>query len=223
VSGAAHRQGAGATGAVDQDAGTAVGTAHRKTAGEAPQPGPAVVLVGPMGVGKSTVGQVLAERLATTFRDTDTDIVAAAGKPISDIFVDEGESHFRELERRVVGGVRAAHRGGVARRIVATALAEHRGVLALGGGAVLSGDTRALLAGLPVVFLDMGVAEAVRRVGLDAPRPLLVVNPRQRWRELMAERRPLYTEVARAVVATDGRTPQDVAEAALDALELKQA
>jgi shikimate kinase len=207
VSGAAHRQGAGATGAVDQDAGTAVGTAHRKTAGEAPQPGPAVVLVGPMGVGKSTVGQVLAERLATTFRDTDTDIVAAAGKPISDIFVDEGESHFRELERRAV----------------ATALAEHRGVLALGGGAVLSGDTRALLAGLPVVFLDMGVAEAVRRVGLDAPRPLLVVNPRQRWRELMAERRPLYTEVARAVVATDGRTPQDVAEAALDALELKQA
>lgn len=160
-----------------------------------------------MGVGKTTVGRVLAERLGTGFRDTDTDIVETAGKPISEIFVDEGEPHFRELERRAV---RAA-------------VAEHRGVLALGGGAILDEGTRALLADLPVVFLEMGVAEAVKRTGLDAPRPLLAVNPRQRWRELMEQRRPLYTEVARAVVSTEGRTPEDVADAVLDALELKDA
>lgn len=169
--------------------------------------GPAIVLVGPMGVGKTTVGRVLAERLGTGFRDTDTDIVESAGKPISEIFIDEGEPHFRELERQAV---RAA-------------VAEHHGVLALGGGAILDGGTRALLADLPVAFLEMGVAEAVKRTGLDAPRPLLAVNPRQRWRELMEERRPLYTEVARAVVSTEGRTPEDVADAVLDALELKDA
>ncbi|MEU8351761.1 shikimate kinase, partial [Streptomyces sp. NPDC048845] len=82
---------------------------------------------------------------------------------------------------------------------------------------------RGLLAGLPVVFLDVALADAVKRVGLDAPRPLLAVNPRQQWRALMEERRPLYTEVARAVVATEGRTPEDVAEAVLDALELRKA
>ena len=95
-------------------------------------------------------------------------------------------------------------------------------MLALGGGAILDADTRALLAGLPVVFLAMDVAEAVKRVGLDAARPLLAVNPRRQWRELMEARRPLYTEVARAVVATDDRTPEEVAEAVLDALELKE-
>ncbi|MDX3077199.1 shikimate kinase [Streptomyces sp. MI02-7b] len=168
---------------------------------------PVVVLVGPMGVGKTTVGELLAERLGVTCRDTDADIVAAEGRPISDIFVEDGEEHFRALEARAV---RAA-------------LAEHPGVLALGGGAVLSEDTRKLLAGLPVVFLDMDVAEAVRRVGLDAARPLLAVNPRRQWRELMDARRPLYTEVARAVVSTQDRTPEDVADAVLDALELKTA
>ncbi|PLW74671.1 shikimate kinase, partial [Streptomyces sp. DJ] len=81
----------------------------------------------------------------------------------------------------------------------------------------------ALLAGRPVVFLDVALADAVRRVGLDAPRPLLAVNPRQRWRELMEARRPLYTEVARAVVSTDGLDPEQVADAVLDALELRKA
>ncbi|MCM2579464.1 shikimate kinase [Streptomyces meridianus] len=170
------------------------------------RPGPVAVLVGPMGVGKSTVGRVLAERLGVGFRDTDEDIVRAAGKPVSDIFVDEGEPRFRELERQAV----------------ADAVAGHRGILALGGGAVMDDGTRALLAGLPVVFLDVGVGEAVKRVGLNAPRPLLAVNPRQRWRELMEQRRPLYTEVARAVVTTDDRTPEEAAEAVLDALELRK-
>ncbi|MBW5482067.1 shikimate kinase [Streptomyces bambusae] len=158
-----------------------------------------------MGSGKSTVGALLAERLGVPYRDTDADIVAAEGRPISDIFVDEGEPYFRELERQAV----------------AAAVAEHAGVLALGGGAVLDAGTRALLSGLPVAYLSMDVEEAVRRVGLGAARPLLAVNPRRQWRELMEARRHLYTEVARVVVATDDRTPEEVAQAVLDALELK--
>lgn len=168
---------------------------------------PLVVLVGPMGVGKSTVGQLLAERLGVGYRDTDEDIVAAQGRSIAEIFVDEGEPAFRELEKNAVR----------------TALAGHDGVLALGGGAVLDADTRALLAGQRVVYLSMDVEEAVRRTGLNAARPLLAVNPRKQWRELMDARRHLYEEVAASVVATDGRTPEEVAQAALDALELKEA
>ena len=168
---------------------------------------PAVVLVGPMGVGKSTVGRLLAERLGLGYRDTDEDIVAHEGRTIAEIFVDEGEPAFRALEKRAVH----------------TALAEHEGVLALGGGAVLDADTRALLAGHRVVYLSMDVEEAVKRTGLNVARPLLAVNPRRQWRELMEARRHLYEEVATAVVATDGRSPEEVTRAALDALELKEA
>ncbi|WP_340383005.1 shikimate kinase [Streptomyces sp. SS7] len=169
--------------------------------------GPLIVLVGPMGVGKSTVGQLLAERLGAGFRDTDDDIVAAQGRSIAEIFVDEGEEAFRAIEKQAV------------RR----ALAEHTGVLALGGGSVLDADSRALLADRRVVYLSMDVEEAVQRTGLNAARPLLAVNPRKQWRELMEARRGLYEEVATAVVATDGRTPEEVTRAALDALELKEA
>ncbi|MFJ8821915.1 shikimate kinase [Streptomyces sp. NPDC102467] len=169
--------------------------------------GPKVVLVGPMGVGKSTVGDMLAERLDTVFRDTDDDIVGAQGRTIAEIFVDDGEARFRALEKAAV----------------ATALAEHDGVLALGGGAILDAETRALLAGHHVVYLSMDVDEAAKRTGLNVARPLLAVNPRKQWRELMEARRHLYTEVAAVVVATDGRGPDEVAQAVLDALELKQA
>ncbi|MBL3665991.1 shikimate kinase [Streptomyces sp. M2CJ-2] len=160
-----------------------------------------------MGVGKSTVGRLLAERLGVDHRDTDDDIVAAQGRSIAEIFVDEGESAFRAIEKQAVR----------------TALAEHEGVLALGGGAILDADTRALLAGERVVYLSMDVEEAVKRTGLNAARPLLAVNPRKQWRELMEARRHLYEEVATAVVATDGRTPEEVTRSALDALEMKQA
>ncbi|MFG2678682.1 shikimate kinase [Streptomyces sp. NPDC048392] len=167
---------------------------------------PLVVLVGPMGVGKSTVGQLLAGRLGVGYRDTDEDIVSARGRSIAEIFVDEGEPAFRELEKSAVR----------------TALTGHEGVLALGGGAILDADTRALLTGQRVAYLSMGVEEAVKRTGLNAARPLLAVNPRKQWRELMEARRHLYEEVATVVVATDGRTPEEVTRAALDALELKE-
>lgn len=169
--------------------------------------GPVVVLVGPMGVGKSTVGRLLADRLGVAFRDTDDDIVAAQGRSISDIFVTDGEETFRALEKAAV----------------ARALDEHAGVLALGGGAVLDAGTRARLAGCRVVYLSMEVDEAARRTGLGAARPLLAVNPRKQWRELMQARRPLYEEVATVQVATDRRTPEEVAQAALEALGLGEA
>lgn len=168
--------------------------------------GPLVVLVGPMGSGKSTVGALLAELVDAPYRDTDADIVAAEGREIADIFIEDGEEHFRALEREAVR----------------TAVAEHAGVLALGGGAILDAGTRELLSGLPVAYLSMDVDEAVRRVGLNTARPLLAVNPRRQWREMMEARRHLYTEVARVVVATEGRTPEEVADAVLDALELKK-
>ncbi|GGW66388.1 MULTISPECIES: shikimate kinase [Streptomyces] len=169
--------------------------------------GPLVVLVGPMGVGKSTVGQQLADRLGVAYRDTDDDIVAAAGRTIADIFVEEGEAAFRAVEKAAV----------------LRALAGHDGVLALGGGSILDEETRGLLAGQRVVYLSMDVEEAVKRTGLNAARPLLAVNPRKQWRELMESRRHLYEGVATAVVPTDGRTPEEVTQAVLDALELKQA
>ncbi|MEV7107808.1 3-dehydroquinate synthase [Streptomyces atroolivaceus] len=168
--------------------------------------GPLIVLVGPMGVGKSTVGELLAGRLGTTYRDTDADVVATAGKAIPEIFFDDGEERFRALERQAVRD----------------AIAQHPGVLALGGGAVLDAETRALLGGLPVVCLSMDVDEAVRRVGLNTARPLLAVNPRRQWRELMDARRPLYEEVATVTVATDARTPEEVAQAIIEALELPE-
>ncbi len=156
---------------------------------------PAVVLVGPPGSGKTTVGRLLADRLGVAFRDTDDDVVAAAGSSIADLFVTRGEPAFRELER---AAVRAA-------------LADHDGVLALGGGAVLDPATRRLLAGHCVVLLDVGPSDAAARVGLNRDRPLLLGNVRARLRELLEARRPLYQEVATVVVATDGRAPADVA------------
>lgn len=154
-----------------------------------------VVLVGPPGAGKTTVGQHLADLLGVAFRDTDDDVASAAGLSVTDIFVERGEAAFRELERAAV----------------AAALHEHDGVLALGGGAVLDPATRALLAGVPVVFLDVGISDAARRVGFNRDRPLLLGNPRAQWLRLMEHRRPLYEEVATARVPTDGRTPEEVA------------
>ncbi len=164
--------------------------------------GPAVVLVGPMGAGKTTVGQLLAASLGVPFRDVDADIEAVAGKPIPEIFFDEGEEHFRALERAAV----------------AVALAESDGVLALGGGAILAPETRAALRGHRVVFLSVDLADAVNRVGMGAGRPLLAINPRATMRYLLEQRRPLYEEVASVTVKTDGRTPEDVAVEVREAL-----
>jgi shikimate kinase len=163
---------------------------------------PRVVLVGPMGAGKTTVAGLLGAAWGLPVRDTDADVEAAAGRSVADIFVESGEQAFRELERTAV----------------AAALREHDGVLALGGGAVLDPATRDLLRDHRVVFLRVGLSDAVSRVGLGVGRPLLLGNVRGRIKALLDERTPIYEEVAGLTVDTDGRTPEDVAREIEEAL-----
>jgi shikimate kinase len=169
--------------------------------------GPLLVLVGPPGAGKTTVGTRVAAQLGVPFRDTDADVEAATGTTVADLFLQHGEPHFRALEEQAV----------------ARALADHRGLLALGGGAVLSDATRALLvahgrAGGTVVWLDVDVASAAKRVGLSRDRPLLAVNPRAMLRTMLEARAPLYAEVATVTVATAGRPVDDVVAEVLAAV-----
>jgi shikimate kinase len=160
------------------------------------------VLVGPPGAGKTTVGTLVAGRLGLLFRDTDADIEERAGKPIPDIFVEDGEPAFRALEAAAV----------------AAALDTFGGVLALGGGAVMNGVTQARLAGHTVVYLSVGIADAAARVGLNRDRPLLLGNVRSRLKALLDERVPTYQKVATATVRTDGRSPDSVAGEVLEAI-----
>ncbi len=158
--------------------------------------GPLVVLVGPPGSGKTTVGRALARLTGTALRDTDADVAAAAGRSIPDIFVTDGEPAFRAMEKAAV----------------AAALAEHRGVLALGGGAVLAPETRALLAEHTVAFLSVTMPTGVKRTGLSSNRPLLTgVNPRATYKSLLDARAALYEEVATIVVRTDDIGVNEVA------------
>ncbi len=145
------------------------------------------------------MGTAVADMLGLSFRDTDADVEEATGTSVADLFVQHGEEHFRALEEQAV----------------ARALAEHDGVLALGGGAVTSAGTRQLLvahgrAGGVVVWLDVDLPSAARRVGLSRDRPILGVNPRAMLRRMLEARAPLYAEVATATVPTGGREPADV-------------
>jgi shikimate kinase len=160
---------------------------------------PVLVLVGPPASGKTTVGTGIAEILGVPFRDTDADVEDVAGTTVADLFVQYGEPHFRALEEQAV----------------ARALADCEGVLALGGGAVTSAATRELLVGYGrdggrVVWLDVDLASAARRVGLSRDRPILGVNPRAMLRTMLEARAPLYAEVATARIPTAGREPGDV-------------
>lgn len=169
---------------------------------------PRVVLVGPPGSGKSTVLRALAHRLDLPGRDTDADVERTSGRTISDIFVEQGEPAFRDLERDAV----------------AVALAEHPGVLALGGGAVLDPSTQERLAayaaaGGVVVFLDVSLSAAAPRVGFNTSRPLLLGNPRAQWQALMNSRRPVYERLATFTVVTDRLRPAEVADAVAEHLQ----
>jgi shikimate kinase len=157
--------------------------------------GPRVVLIGPPGAGKSTVAGIVSGRLGLPVLDTDAAIETAEGRSISDIFVDDGEPAFRALERDAV----------------LAALTAEVGVVAVGGGAPMIPEVAAALECRTVVFLDVGIADAARRVGFAQSRPLLAVNPRASWVAMMNERRPTYERLATHVVDTAGRSPDDVA------------
>lgn len=165
-----------------------------------------IVLVGPPGSGKSTVGELLAGQLGVPYHDGDTDIEARAGRRIADIFTTEGEPAFRAIEEEAV----------------AAGLAEHEGVYALGGGAVLSENTRKLLNEHTVVFLSVGMAEGVRRTGMSTPRPVLAgLNPRATYKALLDARLPIYRAVATVEIDTDERSPEDVVTAILEWLRVQ--
>ena len=167
-----------------------------------------MILIGPPGAGKSTIGRKLARELGVSLYDTDTGIEEDTGRSIPEIFAADGEQEFRRIEERVV------------RHAI---LAEH-GVVSLGGGAILSVATRDLLRGRTVVYLEISVSEGLRRTGASTNRPLLNGDdPSAKYRELMRIRRPLYREVAAIRVRTDGRSPGRVVRAILVRLGVEPA
>jgi shikimate kinase len=157
---------------------------------------PVAILIGPPGSGKSTIGALLADRLGVGFTDTDVLVESVAGKQVSDIFIEDGEPAFRELERAAV----------------ARALAVGNGVVAVGGGAVLDPQTQAGLAGHTVIYLETGFAEAAKRVGFNQARPLLIGNPRATLKILLDQRIPVYQRLATMTVGTDNREPAEIAD-----------
>ncbi|MFX4273190.1 shikimate kinase [Propionibacteriaceae bacterium Y1685] len=160
-----------------------------------------IAIVGAPGAGKSTVGRLLAERLGVGFTDVDARIEQQTGRTIREIFADQGEPAFRALEEQAT----------------AEALAG-TGVVALGGGAVLSPAVREQLADVTVVWLEVTAAKAINRAGLDQARPLLMGNVRGTLIKLLAERTPLYQQVATHTVTNDGDDPAVVVDQILGLL-----
>ena len=154
-----------------------------------------IILIGPPGAGKSSIGKNLAKKLEQPFCDTDQLIEEQSGKSIAEIFIDSGEAQFREIEKAVVLQV----------------LQDRTGVIALGGGSVLDDDVQAKLQRMSdVVFLDVSISNAAPRVGFNRDRPLLVGNPRQQWIALMEKRRPIYEKLAKITISTDNKKVNEV-------------
>jgi shikimate kinase len=184
-------------------------TASNQTGVTRATPFQPVVLIGAPGAGKTTVGGALAARLGVGFTDTDAIVEAAAGKPVSDIFVTDGEPEFRRLERAAVAAALAPGAG-----------AAGLGIIGLGGGAVMDEQTQARLAGQRVVYLETGFAALAKRVGLDRARPLLIgTNPRAQLKALLEQRLPVYGRLAWLTVSTDDREPDEIAAEIAVAIE----
>ncbi len=168
---------------------------------------PRIILIGPMGSGKTTIGQKLSADLGIEFRDTDQMIVSQSGREISDIFIEEGEEAFRSLEKI----------------ILRTALLEDSTVLALGGGACLSFDAQSAIraSGAFTVYLKISLSQVSARVGFNQGRPLLMGNPRAQWQSLMNERAPIYEGIASYIVEVDGQSIDDISSEIAFAYELR--
>lgn len=168
---------------------------------------PRIILIGPMGSGKTSTGRQLASDLAMKFRDTDEMIVSQSGREISDIFIEEGEDAFRSLEKI----------------ILRTALLEDETVLSLGGGACVSIDAQSALraSGAFVVYLKISLSQVASRVGFNQGRPLLMGNPRAQWQSLMNERAPIYEGIASYIVEVDGMSVNEIANEIAFAYELR--
>jgi shikimate kinase len=148
-----------------------------------------LVLIGPPGAGKSTVGKALADHLAVEFSDTDALIEQKTGKSITDIFVVDGEPVFRAIELETLASV----------------LKSDSAIVSLGGGAPISDEAQALISnsGSQVVFLDVSLSTAAPRVGFNRDRPLLLGNPRAQWQALSDQRRPIYERLANQIIKVD--------------------
>lgn len=148
-----------------------------------------VVLIGAPGSGKSTVGAALAKVLALDFIDTDLLIEEREGKAITDIFVVDGEPHFRAVELETLKHV----------------LTLNDVVISLGGGAPISDQAQQLInsSESTVIFLDVSLATAAPRVGFNRDRPLLLGNPRAQWQALSDKRRPIYEALADVSIKVD--------------------
>lgn len=154
-----------------------------------------IILIGPPGCGKSTVGRLLAKELDLSFLDSDAEVAKQAGKSISDIFLEEGEAKFRERERAAV----------------LQGLMSDVGVIALGGGSILDPEVFAKLEAEPkVVYLEVSISNAAPRVGFNTDRPLLVGNPRQQWLKLFEARREKYEHLGKIRISTNNRKPKEV-------------
>lgn len=166
-----------------------------------------VVLIGPPGAGKSSVGKALAKELSLPFIDSDSEIEKAAGKKISEIFVEDGEPHFRAMEVDKVKQL----------------LRDFTGVISLGGGAPINKEISDILETVdyPVIFIDVSIAQAAIRIGFNKDRPLLLINPRQQWINLMSQRRPVYEKLATDTVSSDSKKPHEVAKIILEKIKAK--
>ena len=165
---------------------------------------PRLILIGPPGCGKSTVGAALAQKLTIDFIDTDVAIEASYGHKISDIFVDKGEEFFRDLEFKVLD----------------QSLMKEDCVLSLGGGAPIAQRAQEILktAKAPIFFLDVSLAVAAPRVGFNRDRPLLLGNPRAQWQSLAETRRPIYESLASFVIKVDAMSVEEVVDAIVSKL-----
>lgn len=167
-----------------------------------------IILIGPMGAGKSTIGKALAAKLGLPFSDTDQLIEEKEGHPISEIFLERGEPYFRNIESEVV------------QKAVNDLEVSEEGVLSLGGGAIVNELTQDLLKKTRArkIFLDITLSAVAPRVGFDNARPLLLVNPRQKWNELMIARRPIYESLADLTIDVSDLSKEEVLTQIADSL-----